>query len=122
MEDSTKAFNLAKTQRETVSRDKIQKLVVDCTSFKIGKTGQKLEDRFEEYKKDYGDILEIYSSSKETWIDDLEASLVKYFRSAKDYSSKCKNEKSGSPGEMRESDKYYIYIVRKITSEKSKQS
>lgn len=120
MKNDMKAFNLARKKRETDSCDIIKESVGVCTNFKIGKTGQKLEDRFKEYKNEYDDIIEVYSSSEKAWVDNLEEMLITYFQKEKNYSSKCDNKQGGGGNDMGISGKYYIYIVRKTTSGNSK--
>lgn len=97
----------------TDSIKKIEKVVGTCSSFKIGKTGQSLQDRFDsEYKDQYDRIVEVYCSSNESEISALERWLIEYFQTLEKYSSKCDNKASGG-GDMDYSSKYYIYVVVK---------
>ena len=109
MEDSSLVYNAAKIKIRTDSCNNIKNSIDACSSFKIGKTGQKLEDRFKEYENEYDNIEEIYSSSNKTLIDDLEKWLITYFQ---EYSPGCDNEQNGG-GDMDISDMYRIYIVIK---------
>jgi len=65
---------------KTDSIKKIEKVVGTCSSFKIGKTAQPLKDRFDsQYKDQYDRIVEVYCSSSESEIDNLEKWLIEYF-------------------------------------------
>lgn len=99
------------TQDEAIQ--KIKDISDKHSSFKIGKTGQELSDRFDsEYKEDYDKIIPICSSPKKEIIDQWEEELITYFQNDDDYIDKCDNDAIGQ-GDMRQSKKYRIYIVVK---------
>lgn len=80
--------------------------------FKIGKTGQTPEERFENYKSDYDEIKPLFSSSVSSVIDDAESELIDNYIDH----PKCKNNKDGDSSEndpMKESGEYCVYIVWK---------
>lgn len=92
---------------------KIKDIADKYTNFKIGKTGQKLSDRFDsEYKEDYDKIVPICPSSNKEIIDQWEEDLITYFQNDDNYVDKCDNDAIGQ-GDMGQSEKYRIYIVVK---------
>lgn len=79
--------------------------------FKIGKTGQKLSDRFDsEYKAEYNSIICIYNNTNSDIIDKLEKVLINHFQNNDDYKHMCDNDAVGG-GNMDESAMYQVYIV-----------
>jgi hypothetical protein len=77
------------------------------SNFKIGKTGQTLEDRFgTDYKEDYAYMKQLGYSDSSSTIDNLEEYLIKEFMNY----SNCDNEQVGG-GEMASSKKYIVYLV-----------
>ena len=75
--------------------------------FKIGKTGQTVEDRYsQEYADDY-DYCKIIGSAKEaSVIDNFEKYMIERFKGKPN----CDNEQIGG-GEMTKSDKYIVYLM-----------
>lgn len=64
----------------------------NISSYKIGKTNQKLSERFDsEYQNDYDDIKLIYESKDTDLIDWLEKELIELYR----YKPKCDNKQLG---------------------------
>lgn len=77
------------------------------TRFKIGKTGQTLEERFnEEYVEIYNDYEVIGTSTEKGTIDDFETYMIERFMNLPN----CDNEQIGG-GEMADSDEYIVYLV-----------
>lgn len=82
--------------------------------FKIGKTGQALEERFDsEYSELYDNIRQICASDDKKAIDDLERRLIVYFTTRSPSRNKCDNDQEGG-GEMGKAEKYLIYVVYKM--------
>ncbi|HNS17351.1 MAG TPA: hypothetical protein PKI34_05980 [Bacteroidales bacterium] len=96
------------TKEEIIT--KIDELVKDSKTFKIGMTGKKPSERLEmpDYKDKFDKIIPICSSSNERSITDLENQMIDKF--SKLYPKICKNDQSGG-GEMEESSKYFLYVV-----------
>lgn len=88
-----------------------------CTHFKIGKTGQSLEDRFsaKEYQDNYDHIEELDSSDDEKEISDIEGKCID--RAMKLFPNKCDNKKGGEDSledQMKDdASTYRVYIVYK---------
>lgn len=87
--------------------DKIETKIKNVESFKIGKTGQSIVDRYnQEYKDKYKNYEEICYSTEKKVVDDLEKFLIeklqKYLHN--------KNEQIGG-GEMTTSSRYIIYLM-----------
>ena len=77
------------------------------TSFKIGKTGQTLKDRFDqEYAEQYKSILTVGTAPDKTTIDGFEKYMIKRFGNLPN----CDNEQVGG-GEMATSSQYRVYVV-----------
>ena len=77
------------------------------TNFKIGKTGQKIPERFnQEYSRDYQFYEVIESSPKAEIVDSCEKDLIEHFFEFPN----CDNDQIGG-GEMTESEWYFVYIV-----------
>lgn len=83
--------------------------IFDFSHFKIGKTGQTLEDRFSKstYKEDYKGIIPVHVSDDPDEISQLEADLIENFKD----NPKCDNNRTTDKDEMTESDKYTLYVV-----------
>ncbi len=112
LENLMESDNYEDKKNETIK--KIKNIIANYSRFKIGKTGQNLNDRFKsEYKNDYDEIIEVFKSSNKNEVDSLEVYLINYIKNMKEYSSKCDNERLGS-GEMGTKSKaYYVYVVVK---------
>lgn len=90
---------------------KIEKLVESTTIFKIGKTGRKLEERFnEKYRTEYSNITSICWGEDEDMITDWENDLIRHFKETHKESNKNKAYGGGS---MEMSKNYQIYVVSK---------
>lgn len=82
-----------------------------CREFRIGKTGMTKEERFNEpdYRDTYSNIIELYSSDDKDEISRLERDLILRFE--KD--EKCDNERKTDQDDMRDSERYTLYMVYK---------
>ena len=96
-----------------IALSKTRSVVEKCSRFKIGKTGETLEERFSQpdYKDRYQHIDSLYSSSSQMDVDNMERDLLlKYI-----FHPKCDNMKDGLSSHsdtMRENaEKYHVYIV-----------
>lgn len=77
--------------------------------FKIGKTGQNLEERFDSiYKKQYSHIFMIYTDADKKLIDNMEKDLIEYYM--KYYKGQCANDQIGG-GESCDGELSHLYIV-----------
>lgn len=87
--------------------DDLGQRLQNYSGFKIGKTGQKLQDRYSgAYSHLYENYGEIYSSFNKAFIDNLEKYLIERFFELPN----CDNENEGG-GEMTNSNVYIAYIV-----------
>lgn len=105
-------IKFAQSQREAMA--KIDAIIVECTSFKIGKTGETLLDRLSQpdYNDVYTQITRAYTGKRED-VDDMESYLIdKYINH-----HKCDNMKDGNASNndtMTENAKeYHVYVVWK---------
>jgi hypothetical protein len=96
-------------QKAKLCIERAESIIKNCKSFKIGKTGQTLENRFNlKYKTDFENVKQLYYSRNEQLINQLESTLNSYFISH----PKNSNLKEGSAGDMTDTnDKYLLYIV-----------
>ena len=86
--------------------------VNDVERFKIGKTGQTVDDRYSKstYKDEYKGIVPIYSSEDSDEISRLEADLNKEFKKH----PKCDNDRTTDKDDMTDSEgDYTLYVVWK---------
>ena len=87
--------------------DKYESQLKTLSNFKIGKTGQTVEERYhEEYSDTYNYYEVIGSSDNETIIDDFEEYMIERFKDL----SNCDNDQIGG-GEMTKSNKYIVYLM-----------
>ncbi|MCE4564112.1 hypothetical protein INQ51_07295 [Maribellus sp. CM-23] len=87
--------------------DKYEPLLESFSNFKIGKTGQTIEERYEEEYSDFYDNYEIVgSSTDETTIDEFEIYMIKRFGDLPN----CDNEQVGG-GAMIKSNEYIVYLM-----------
>ena len=99
------------TKDEAIAR--IEGLADGYSRFKIGKTGQTIEDRFNsEYADEYDGIHPICNSTNKALIDQWEIDLIEHFQEAPGYAGKCDNDAVGG-GDMGVSTTYRIYVVGK---------
>ena len=105
-------IKFAQSQREAIA--KIDAIISECTSFKIGKTGETLLDRLNQpdYNDVYTHISSVYDGNQED-VDDMESYLInKYINH-----SKCDNKKdcnaSINDTIAEDAEEYHVYIVCK---------
>lgn len=84
--------------------------------FKIGKTADPIDKRFQEedeYKNNYDEIISIYETEDKALVDSLEKCLIRAYRMT--YPTKCKNKQEGAGPDCAESENKTasIYIVVK---------
>ena len=103
-------IKFAQSQREAMA--KIDAIIAECTSFKIGKTGETLLDRLSQpdYNDAYTHIVSVFSGTKED-VDDMESYLInKYINH-----SKCDNKKDGNASNndtmAENAEEYHVYVV-----------
>ncbi len=90
---------------------RIEKLVENKTMFKIGKTGEELEEWFnKKYRTEYSNIESICWGQDEDMIMDWEKDLIRHFKET--HQNKNKNKSYGT-GSMEMSNNYHIYVVLK---------
>lgn len=88
----------------------VNKCIVGCKAFKIGKTGQTRDERLTEYGDEYTNMEFVYSGSREE-VDDMESILIEYYS----LHHKCENIKDGlksNTDKMKEeASEYHVYVV-----------
>ena len=93
------------TQKEL--GDKFELFIEKYSNFKIGKTGQTSQERYDqEYSKIYSKIVEVGNSDEKETIDDFEKYMIERFGDL----SNCDNQQVGG-GDMTDSKVYLVYIV-----------
>lgn len=89
---------------------KVDAIISNCSSFKIGKTGDTLDDRLSNYNGKYNHIDSVFLG-RELEVDDMESYLIDKYISH----PKCDNKKDGSASSndtMAEgAEMYKVYIV-----------
>lgn len=97
------------------SSQKVKNIIEKCSSFKIGKTGEALDERRAQpdYVDEYPYIESVYKSANKGEVDEMESYLIgRYF-----LNEKCDNLKSGirSKNDTMRSDatEYNVYVVWK---------
>lgn len=87
--------------------DNLENQIENFFNFKIGKTGQTIEERYEqEYKNYYNNYMIVGTSKNKSTIDDFEKYLIDRFYEF----INCNNEQVGG-GDMTDSDEYIVYVV-----------
>ncbi len=88
----------------------IDNIALKGSRFKIGKTGQTLNEKFDsEYQKEYTHIHELLSSNDAGLIERLEGHFIEKYKEH----PKNDNEIEGSAGKMKPTGTYYLYVVYK---------
>ena len=98
----------AKLQRE--ANAKVEARIPSCSFFKIGKTGDSLYNRLNNYNGEYDHIAPVFVGSKAD-VDDMESYLIeKYINHPK-----CDNKKGGAASNndpMADgAEEYHVYVV-----------
>ena len=109
-------------ESENFSGDKSKAIITisaifpECESFKIGKTGEALRDRLDQYdyKEEYKfkHIAPVYKTKSKSLASKMEAELIDCFSNH----DKCENIKDGDKSlkdKMADADTYYVYVVWK---------
>jgi hypothetical protein len=93
----------------TKTIEKAKNTIKTSKKFKIGKTGQTLNDRFNsKYQLSFENIVQLYRSKDKELINQLESTLNSHFYSH----PKNFNVNEGSAGDMTDKNGFYIlYIV-----------
>lgn len=103
-------IKFAQSQREAIA--KIDAIIAECTSFKIGKTGETLLDRLNQpdYNDVYTHITSVFDGNMED-VDDMESYLINTYLNH----PKCDNKKDGGASNNdtmgKNADEYFVYIV-----------
>ena len=103
-------IKFAQSQREAMA--KIDAIIAECTSFKIGKTGERLLDRLNQpdYNDVYTHIVSVFTGTKED-VDDMESYFINKFISH----PQCENKKDGYASNndtmAEDADGYHVYVV-----------
>ena len=88
----------------------VDEIIPNCSSFKIGKTGDTLEDRLNNYNGEYNHIDPVFLGG-ELEVDDMELFLIDKYISH----PKCDNKKDGSASSndtmAEDAEMYKVYIV-----------
>ena len=88
----------------------VETIIPDCSSFKIGKTGDELLDRLSNYHNEYSKIRSVYVGTKSE-VDDMESYLINNFINH----PKCDNKKDGvasnNDSMIDNAEKYQVYVV-----------
>lgn len=93
--------------------EKIRRLVEDCRSFEIGKTGHSLREKFERvYRDSYDEIHPVCGSPNRTMVEEWEAFLVHAFQQDRHFRDRCRRSKSQG-GRMSRSGRYNLFVVLK---------
>lgn len=102
----------AKLLLQNMAWSQVREIATRCSTFKIGKTGEELNARFDQ--EDYGDkysyIKAIYSSKDSKSVDEMEVYLIQM---AKLFPN-CQNIKDTSSLHdtmVENAEMYYVYIV-----------
>ena len=69
----------------------VEAIILDCSSFKIGKTGDDLLDRLSNYHNEYSYIRSVFEGAKSE-VDNMESFLIDKFINY----PKCDNKKDGA--------------------------
>jgi hypothetical protein len=105
-------IKFAQSQREAI--EKIDAIISECTSFKIGKTGEALLDRLNQpdYNDVYTHIVSVFTGTKKD-VDDMESYLINKYVSH----PKCDNKKDGDASKndtmAEDAEGYHVYVVCK---------
>lgn len=105
-------IKFAQSQREAMA--KIDAIIAECASFKIGKTGETLLDRLNQpdYNDVYTHIVSVFTGAKED-VDDMETYLINTYLNH----PKCDNKKDGGASKndtmAEDADGYHVYVVWK---------
>ena len=94
---------------------KVEDVIAKCSQFKIGKTGQTLEDRGHQsdYSIEYEWIEKVFVSTSKDEVSKMEAYLIDKYKNH----PKCDNEKGGEASVhdamTEDTSEYIVYVVWK---------
>ena len=101
---------LRRTWNRVNAQKIVDEIIPNCSSFKIGKTGDTLEDRLNNYYGEYNHIDSVFLGG-ELEVDDMELFLIDKYISH----PKCDNKKDGSASGndtmAEDAEMYKVYIV-----------
>lgn len=105
-------IKLAQLQREAMA--KIDTIIAQCTSFKIGKTGETLLDRLSQpdYNDVYTHIISVFTGTKEN-VDDMESYLINKFINHPQCDNKKDGDASNNDTMAEDAKEYHVYVVYK---------
>lgn len=109
-----KGFLTEKSKAEAKAKAKVETIEANCRHFKIGKAGEKLDDRLSQpdYNGTYSHIGEVFNTHYKERASAMEAYLIDEFICH----PKCDNQKDGDESindTMADSNTYYVYVVWK---------
>ena len=108
-------LDFIKTCQNQAAEKKVEEVIAKCTHFKIGKTGQMLEDRKNQpdYSTTYEKIGKIFVSTSKDEVSKMEAYLIDKYKNH----PKCDNEKDGEASVhdtmTEDTNEYIVYVVWK---------
>jgi hypothetical protein len=91
-------------------KQRLHYLIDDFEFFKIGKTGQTIPERAEDYP-DYDDLLKLGESSVREKVNDAEENFIVW--ACETFPDKCQNEIDESTGKMYDSGAFKLYLAFK---------
>lgn len=91
----------------------IREVISRCTSFKIGKTGETIEDRGSQpdYQDDYLYIGSLYASGSDKLISMLEKKFINLFINHSKNDNTKDGEQSMNDAMADDADSYHVYVV-----------
>lgn len=112
MEDTLNSWLFGNAK--TIAKNYVSTVVPLCKIFKIGKTGESLNDRRNQpdYSGTYDHIEEVYQSSSKDEVSEMEAYLIDEF----EHYERCMNKKDGDDSmndTMADASVYRVYVVWK---------
>ena len=99
------------TDREVI--DVIDTIAARCSHFKVGKTGESIQDRGNQPDyQDYDYIQSLFSNSSKSLVSELESLFINKFKKYRNND----NDKDGAQSindQMKDSGEYHLYVVWK---------
>lgn len=91
---------------------KVDVIIPNCSSFKIGKTGDTLDDRLNNYNGEYNHIDLVLVGSKSD-VDDIESYLINQYINHPKCDNKKDGEASNNDSIAENAENYQVYVVWK---------
>ncbi len=88
----------------------IETIIPQCSSFKIGKTGDALLDRLRNYQNEYSKIRSVFVGTKSE-VDDMESCLIDQFINHPKSDNKKDGVASNNDSMAVNAEKYQVYVV-----------